>query len=224
MPKDQRARTRISASGSQLRWIAAVTVSYIVAASIYAISHGNREFVFYIIVMLVLMGCVFALHMRVRLGAALLWSLSAWGLLHMAGGLLHVPDHWPTDNGTVLYNLWLIPGRFKYDQLVHAFGFGITTWLCWQGLSAAIASQSSAPPRPTPGLMVLCAAGGMGFGALNEVVEFFATLSIPKTNVGGYTNTGWDLVANLVGSAIAAAIILCAGQPSDDASSASGRS
>ncbi len=154
MPKDQRVRTRISASGSQVRWIAAVTVSYIVAASIYAISHGNREFVFYIVVMLVLMGCVFALHRRVRLGAALLWSLSAWGLLHMAGGLLHVPDHWPTDNGSVLYNLWLIPGRFKYDQLVHAFGFGITTWLCWQGLSAAIASQSSAPPRPTPGLMV----------------------------------------------------------------------
>ena len=43
--------------------------------------------------------------------------------------------------------------------------------------------------------------------ALNEVIEFFATLSMPKTNVGGYINTGWDLVANLVGSSAAALLI-----------------
>ena len=45
---------------------------------------------------------------------------------------------------------------------------------------------------------MLCAAAGSGFGALNEVVEFIAVLTIPETNVGGYENTGWDLVANLV--------------------------
>ncbi|MFV1996026.1 MAG: hypothetical protein ACC661_11380 [Verrucomicrobiales bacterium] len=47
----------------------------------------------------------------------------------------------------------------------------------------------------------------MGFGALNEVVEFVATLTLPNTNVGGYVNTGWDLVANLLGCALAALII-----------------
>jgi hypothetical protein len=54
---------------------------------------------------------------------------------------------------------------------------------------------------------VLCAAGGMGFGALNEVIEFIAVLTIPNTNVGGYVNTGFDLVANLVGCVIAAVLI-----------------
>jgi hypothetical protein len=54
---------------------------------------------------------------------------------------------------------------------------------------------------------VLCAAGGMGFGALNEVVEFVAVLTLPETNVGGYENTGWDLVANLVGCVLAAVLI-----------------
>jgi hypothetical protein len=43
----------------------------------------------------------------------------------------------------------------------------------------------------------------MGFGALNEVVEFIATRFM-ETNVGDYENTGWDLVANLAGAAIAA--------------------
>jgi hypothetical protein len=52
--------------------------------------------------------------------------------------------------------------------------------------------------------MVLCAAAGLGFGALNEVVEFVATLLIPETNVGGYRNTGWDLVSNLIGATTAA--------------------
>ena len=47
----------------------------------------------------------------------------------------------------------------------------------------------------------------MGFGALNEVVEFIASLTLPETNVRGYENTGWDLVFNLLGSLLAAIII-----------------
>ena len=104
----------------------------------------------------------------------------------------------------MLYNLWLLPNFLKYDQLVHVYGFGVTTWLCWQALSAYLETISSGPVAPTLGTMVLCVAGGMGFGALNEVIEFAATLTMRETNVGGYTNTGWDLVANLVGSVVAA--------------------
>ena len=51
--------------------------------------------------------------------------------------------------------------------------------------------------------MLLCGAAGMGFGAFNEIVEFVATLTVPDTNVGGYINTGWDLVANMVGAIMA---------------------
>ena len=46
-----------------------------------------------------------------------------------------------------------------------------------------------------------------GVGAANEIVEFIATISLPNTNVGGYENTGWDLVANFVGCIIAAVMI-----------------
>jgi hypothetical protein len=44
----------------------------------------------------------------------------------------------------------------------------------------------------------------MGFGAANEVVEFIASQMIAGTNVGGYINTGWDLVANSLGALLAA--------------------
>ena len=47
----------------------------------------------------------------------------------------------------------------------------------------------------------------MGFGGLNEVIEFFLTLTLPETNIGGYINTGWDLVSNLVGATIACGLI-----------------
>jgi hypothetical protein len=94
----------------------------------------------------------------------------------------------------------------KYDQVVHAYGFGLTTWICWQGLQRAF-ERRGVSVRPTVGLLMLCVAAGMGFGAANEVVEFIAVLTISGTNVGGYENTGWDLVSNLVGSVIAAVLI-----------------
>jgi hypothetical protein len=106
----------------------------------------------------------------------------------------------------VLYSLWLVPDRLKYDHVVHAYGFGVTTWVCWQGLRAALGGRHQRV-RPTPGLMLLCAAAGLGFGALNEVIEFAATLLVPETNVGGYLNTGWDLVANLFGATVAVTAI-----------------
>ncbi len=105
----------------------------------------------------------------------------------------------------------MIPEWLKYDNVVHTFGFGITTWVCWQGLRAAFLQRGHAV-RPTLGLMVLVWAAGLGLGALNEVVEFFVTLTIPETNVGGYVNTGWDLVANLIGATFVVAVVYTRGR------------
>ena len=179
-------------------------LAYTLASVPVALAAGNNEFLFYIVVMVVLGAAVALVHVRVRLTDATLWALSAWGLLHMAGGLVPLPAGWPANTDTrVLYNLWLIPDLLKYDQVVHAYGFAVTTWVCWQGLRAATRDAV----RPTFGVLVLCAAAGVGFGAMNEVVEFIATRVFPKTNVGGYENTGWDLVANAVGAAGAAVLI-----------------
>lgn len=182
--------------------------AYMLAAVMGAVVQGNREFIFYIVVMLVLISVIGAVHRSVRLTTSLLWAFSLWGLAHMAGGLCPLPSGWPYNgNNEVLYSAWLIPNLLKYDQIVHAYGFGITTWACWHILSHALRQPDGGAVRPTFGILTLCAAAGMGFGALNEVIEFIAVLTIPNTNVGGYENTGWDLVSNLVGATIAAVII-----------------
>ncbi|MAW59526.1 MAG: hypothetical protein CMJ94_01680 [Planctomycetes bacterium] len=177
--------------------IAAFTAAYMAAAVIGAWQTGNAEFLYYLVVMVVLIAAVLTVHLRIRFRPAVLAGLSLWGAAHMAGGLLPVGD-------SVLYNWWLIPERLKYDQLIHAYGFALTTWVCWEALRPQLRD-----PRPRLGVLVLCAAAGSGFGALNEVVEFIAVLTIPETNVGGYENTGWDLVANLVGATVAAVLIRC---------------
>jgi hypothetical protein len=38
------------------------------------------------------------------------------------------------------------------------------------------------------------------------VIEFFAS-TLFASNVGGYVNTGWDLVANMVGCTVAALVV-----------------
>ena len=182
------------------------TAAYVLAAVTGALVTGNMEFVFYIIILLVMGGVIAWIHHRVRLSYGALWCLSIWGGLHMAGGLVPVPESWPFHGDhPVLYSLWLLPSLLRYDHVIHAFGFGTTTWICWQGMRAAVRPGHFL--KPTFGVLTLCVAAGKGFGALNEIIEFVATLLIPNTNVGGYLNTGWDLVSNFTGALVAASLI-----------------
>jgi len=196
--------------------VATFTAIYLGAATLAAMGSGNKEFVLYIAVVVFMMAFVWVIHTRVHLTQGAMWGLSIWGLVHMLGGLTPVPGSWPIHGDNhVLYSLWLIPGRLKYDHVVHAYGFGVTTWVCWQGLRSSLQSADGRSISPTVGRMVLACAAGLGFGALNEVIEFAATLLVPETNVGGYLNTGWDLVANLVGCVVAATLIYLFDRPSD---------
>lgn len=189
---------------------------YLLAASIAAVVMGNLEFIFYIVVMVVLIGAALAVHVNVCLPTALLLALALWGLLHMAGGLVPVPESWPIDGPhRVLYSWWMVsvPGPdgepvhvLKFDHVVHAYGFAVATWLCWVALVHAVRKRTGQALRPTVGLMVLIVAAGCGLGAMNEIVEFAAT-RFAETNVGGYENTGWDLVANAAGAIVAAGIV-----------------
>lgn len=86
--------------------------------------------------------------------------------------------------------------------MVHFVGFGSAALAWWEASSSirhGIAANVGA-------VAVAVWLAGMGIGALNEVVEFRATLALEDTNVGGYRNTSRDLVANMLGSAVAAVI------------------
>jgi len=187
----------------ELRSVGIFTGAYLLIASYFALQSQNWEFVYYIAVVLLLAVAVTIAHRRIGLTQGVLWCLSIWGLLHMVGGLVPIPASWPINGDKrVFYSLWFIPNYLKYDQVLHAYGFGVSTWVCWQGVRSLLKMN-----KPTGGVLFLCALGGMGLGAFNEIVEFVAVLVVPETNVGGYINTGWDLVANMVGCAVAAMII-----------------
>jgi hypothetical protein len=182
--------------------VAAFTVFYVSAFTLWFLSIGNYEFIVYIVTMAILIALVGFSLRKAAYPVAMLWALSVWGLAHMAGGGVQV-------NGSVLYNLRLIPivetenlFILKYDQLVHAYGFGVTAWLLWHLLVRHFPDA-----RHTMTAYVYPVLASMGLGALNEMIEFSAVLMVPDTNVGGYYNTALDLCFNCAGAVIAIIIV-----------------
>ena len=88
----------------------------------------------------------------------------------------------------------------RYDQVVHLFGFGVATLICHHLLTPYL--RENLMNRRT--LLILVVLMGSGVGAINEIVEFLAVLTVPETHVGGYENTLLDMVFNLMGAMIAA--------------------
>jgi hypothetical protein len=179
--------------------VIAFTMLYMLILGWMAFSRGGTEFIFYTLVMLVYIGGVVVLHLRIRFSVGVLAALSVWGFVHMAGGV--VPS--PADPERVLYAWRPIAALPRYDQFVHAYGFGVATLACWQGLRRSLRRDLT----PSIGLCFLCALMGMGLGAINEIVEFIATHLDSEHGVGGYENTAWDLVANAAGAGLAAILI-----------------
>ena len=81
--------------------------------------------------------------------------------------------------------------------MVHAIGFGFAGMAFWESVRHTV-------DRTITSGAAITLMGGLGFGALNEMVEFLITRVVPDTNIGEFENTGWDLVANTVGAALAA--------------------
>ncbi len=182
--------------------VAAFTLVYLSIGLFFAWGQRNFEFLLYIPIVLALGVIVVGIRNRTGFSNGLLWCLSVWGLLHVMGGLVQLPDSWKSASEfRVLYSWEIIPGVLVYDKPVHAFGFAVATWACWQGLKKA--AQLTAP---TLGTVTLATLAGNGLGAMNEVVEFIASQTL-QTNVGGYVNTGGDLVANLLGSLVTGVLV-----------------
>jgi hypothetical protein len=158
-----------------------------------ALVRGDASAFSYAFIMFALFVAVATADRWVGFTTPLLWCIVALATLHMAGGLVSTGPH------RVLYNESLgIPG-IRYDRVVHAFAFGTGTVACWQALR-----RFPPVPVPTVGLAILAALGGLGLGALNETAEFLITRLSQSTSIGGYRNTGFDLISNTIGAAVAA--------------------
>lgn len=187
---------------AQEKTVGLFTAAYVLAFTVWFFSIGNYEFIVYIVTMGALIALVALSLRKAEYPPAMLWALSLWGLAHMAGGGVPV-------DGSVLYNLRLLPivetdrvFILKYDQLVHAYGFGVTAWVLHHLLTRHFPDT-----RGTATSLVYPALAAMGLGAVNEIIEFSAVLMVPDTNVGGYYNTALDLCFNAAGAVLAVALI-----------------
>ncbi len=133
----------------------------------------------------------------------ILWLISFWWLGHILGGSVQTVDG-------VLFAYKIYPfldlgGDFyilKYDQVVHAFLYGVMALVFWHVLTHTLKVS-----RPTWILVILALMASMGVSAMNEIMEFLIAVSIENNGVGGYENAMLDLIFNFSGAGIAMCIL-----------------
>jgi hypothetical protein len=150
---------------------------------------GQDNWPVYALVVLGGAAVVARVHLRAGLSTVTIWGLVAFGLGHLAGGMVPVGDG-------ILYQLWLVDGVLRYDNVQHAVGFGFVGRAIWETMERRLAP--SEPDRPGIAMWVVVLAAAAA-GAVNEIAEYLLTLVLPEHQVGGYDNTARDLIANLLG-------------------------
>ncbi len=176
-----------------------INLIYLLFFGILFLSRRNYEFVMYVGVIIFFFIVILATNEKVKYPNIVLWGLSFWGLLHMMGGGLLFKD-----GSMRLYELILIPLSsnypiFRYDQFVHIIGFGVATLVMFVLLKPLLKPNL----KKWTSISIIVVMAGFGVGALNEMVEFIATVLVPETGVGGFINTSLDLVSDLIGAILA---------------------
>jgi len=178
------------------RVVAAVVVTYLVALGVYGAVNGSRLTIPYVVIVAVAFVGLAVADTRFRFSPVVLVGLTLWGVGHLVGGIVEL------DGGDrIAYNL-VFARWFHFDNIVHFVGFGTAGLACWEALRARWLGDTEVGPVAT---MAFVAILGSGVGAVNEVVEFAFTLVVADSQVGGYQNTGRDLIANLLGGLTAGA-------------------
>ncbi len=173
----------------------------VMSFTVFYLARGNYEFMIYIGVIIGLTLLIFFSYKKINYSAGLLWALMIWSLLHLSGGSVMIGD------GT-LYQMMVVQLSdvypiLRFDQLVHAYGFGVAAFLTY----ALLKPFTKTKAKDSVAISIVIVMGAIGFGALNEIIEFSATVVTPKTGVGDYVNNALDQVFNLIGALIALFII-----------------
>lgn len=173
--------------------------SYLLLGGLYFAQDFNLEFVIYIAVIFIIFAGVFATLRYTQFPVWMLWLLSFWGIMHVAGGAL------PTDDG-VLFSYRIYPfldngGDFfilKYDQVVHFVLYGLVALMSYHVLRVPLNIKNKT-------FLVALAAVllSLGVSSLNEIMEFLIAVNLERNGVGGYENAMLDLIFNFSGALIA---------------------
>lgn len=179
------------------------SVLYLLGGGFFFLSRGNFEFVIYVGVIVGVFALLFGTLKITQFPVHILWLISIWGLGHILGGSVQTVDG-------VLFAYKIYPfldlgGDFyilKYDQLVHAYLYGVMALVFWHILTHTLKVS-----RPTWILVILALMASMGVSAMNEIMEFLIAVSIENNGVGGYENAMLDLIFNFSGAVIAMGVL-----------------
>src|SRR5258708_7282927 len=154
---------------------------------IYGLAAGSPSTAGYVVCVLVIRAAIVWLR-PAALPDLLAIALAIAAILTLAGGLIKVGQD-------VLYNASIGPyvtalgtHLLQYDHVAHAYVSFVTAFACWVMLAAPHAAANHRRE-----LVILAVGAALGLGALNEMVEFLATLAHHGSHAGGDWNKGWGL-------------------------------
>ena len=171
-----------------------VNLVLIIGFGAFFLARMNYEFIIYVGIIVLALGLIAISINRVTYSLDALIGLTAWSALHLAGGGVAVGNGRLYD--VLLVRLSAAYPIFRYDQLVHVWGFGVSTLVMFSLLNAGL----KRPIERRIGLWIVLVMAGLGMGALNEIIEFLVSILVPRSGVGGYINTSLDLCADFIGA------------------------
>ncbi|MCX7000706.1 MAG: DUF2238 domain-containing protein [Candidatus Sumerlaeota bacterium] len=154
----------------------------------------NYEFLIYVGVIVFFLCLIGISIKKVDYTLGSLVGLTVWSALHLAGGGITIGEGRLYD--VMLIRLSETYPVWRYDQLVHIWGFGVSTLVVFSLLTGTL----KRPVENPIALGIVLVMAGLGMGALNEILEFVVSICVPQSGVGGYMNTSLDLCADLIGA------------------------
>ena len=183
---------------SKNKLILVFTIAYLTAFTFNGILNANFEFLYYTFLISFFIYIVVVIHQRLLLAFFILFNMSVLGFLHLLGGHYHLDT-------LRLYDLYFIPGVFRYDNFVHAYASFIGT-LALYSLFINFTHESIKKRFYLFALIIVLMS--MGVGTVVEMAEFSAVVVFEATQqVGGYYNNALDLVFNSLGAMLAMVVI-----------------
>lgn len=183
-------RAWLAAAARRHPLLTGVTTLYVALWTVYGIATGAAGVYGYLVWMVFALGLIMCVDGLARFSTHVLVLLCIVGFCHMAGANLEI-------SGAILYRqVWF--GFIRYDYLVHVFGLGSAGLAVWETTRRMLAADGGMRAA------VVVILGANTVGALIEIGEYLAGLTLGQVRVGAYANNMQDLIANLIGSLVAA--------------------
>ena len=187
-----------------MKYLILFTALYLLFGGIYFLRDFNSEFVVYIGVIVAIFTGVLLTLRTTKFPVWMLWLLSLWGLMHVLGGLVQTPDG-------VLFAYRIYPffdggGEFyilKYDQVVHGYLYGLVAVMAYHVIRNIFGATGYHTLVFLASVLI-----SVGVSGMNEIMEFFITVTFPDNGVGGYHNTMLDMVFNFSGACVATLVYI----------------